>query len=119
MAWKYATDHWIVSSPAIWQDKLFIGSSDSYLYCLNKDTGSLIWKFKADQDIASTPAVDTLFSRIYFGSHNKTLYGIDIETGQALWKYSAGDIIYSSPALSNGRVFFGSPDSITGGWTTS
>lgn len=35
------------SAPAISGNRLIFGACDRYLYCLNKDSGKLIWKFLA------------------------------------------------------------------------
>src|ERR1700738_1845387 len=44
--------------PAIVGDRVYFGSADSYVYCLNKTDGSLIWKYKTTAGGKSSPCVD-------------------------------------------------------------
>ena len=43
--------------PSISGDRVYFGSADSYLYCLDKRDGSLIWKFKAEDSLKATPTI--------------------------------------------------------------
>jgi len=36
--WKYATGGWITSSPAVADGKVYVGSYDNNIYCLDADT---------------------------------------------------------------------------------
>lgn len=134
--WKFKTGGKIFSTPAIQRDRVFIGSEDGFLYCLNAQTGKLQWKFKTGGAIHSSPAI---FNNIVcFGSFDGTYYALDFETGLLRWKFSTegekkmGDTAYwgmkpagmymedpwdcflSSPVVSessnNQVVYFGSSD---------
>jgi outer membrane protein assembly factor BamB len=48
VAWKYKTDGITLSSPAAVGDKVYIGSYDGCIYCLNSNDGSLAWKYKTE-----------------------------------------------------------------------
>jgi len=73
-----------------------------------KESPSLIWKFKAEDSIYSSPAI---FEGVaYFGSHDGNLYAVDITTSEALWVFNTDDRVISSPAISNGAAYFGSDD---------
>jgi eukaryotic-like serine/threonine-protein kinase len=130
--WQFHTKGQVLSSPAIADGALYIGSSDHYLYALDAATGALRWKFKTDGRITSSPAVSA--GLVYFGSFDSNFYAVDAATGQLKWKFKTGgerrfaaahlhgaepaaetmpdpfDFYLSSPSVSNGAVYFGSGD---------
>jgi outer membrane protein assembly factor BamB len=130
--WQFHTKGQVLSSPAIADGALYIGSGDHYLYALDAATGVLRWKFKTDGRITSSPAVSP--GLVYFGSFDSNFYAVDAATGQLKWKFKTGgerrfaathlhssepaaeimpdpfDFYLSSPLVSNGAVYFGSGD---------
>ena len=44
--WSYFTAGPIRMPPVAWKDRVFFGSDDGYLYCLNAADGALVWKFR-------------------------------------------------------------------------
>ena len=48
--WQFHTDGQILSSPAIANGALYVGSSDHFLYALDLAAGTLKWKFKTGED---------------------------------------------------------------------
>src|SRR6266446_5279487 len=44
--WTYFVDGPIRFAPVAWDEKLYFTSDDGYLYCLNGETGKLLWKFR-------------------------------------------------------------------------
>jgi len=105
--WSFTTGG-IFASPAISNGRIYIGSLDHYLYCLNETSGSVLWNFLTTNWIYSSPAISN--DRVYFGSMDHNLYCIDAKTGLLNWSYGTGKGVYSSPAISNGNVYFGSLD---------
>jgi outer membrane protein assembly factor BamB len=126
LKWKFKAGGSIYSSPAIkvensplqsepsgsktegGEDKVFFGCVDGYLYALKIEDGSLIWKFKTDGDIFSSPAVTE--SLVYIGSNDYSMYAVDQATGQLRWKFETGGAIHSSPIAVGDKLFFGSYD---------
>lgn len=94
-----------VTSPAILDGRLFIGSTDGNLYAYAEHDGGQAWTWTAGGIITSSPAADQ--SHVYFGSSDGTFYALDSSTGQLTWSISTIGPVESSPTLSNGRVFFG------------
>lgn len=105
-------------SPTIANGKVFIGGSNLRLYCIDLETGNVIWRtavFDGGSDncgIYSAPAV--LNGHVYFTAGNGTVNKLD-EMGQPSppadaiinHSYDTGRPIYSSPVIAEGRVFFG------------
>jgi hypothetical protein len=96
------------SSPAYFDGKIYIGSHDKNLYCLDATTGSKIWSFKTGGKVDSSPSI--AYGKVFFGSFDSYMYCLDT-TGSEIWKYKTGGGIYSSsPAIADGKVYFGSFD---------
>ncbi|HAB18576.1 MAG TPA: Pyrrolo-quinoline quinone [Verrucomicrobiales bacterium] len=95
LQWTFKTGAAVKSSAAIVGQRVFIGSTDSNLYCLNLADGKSVWAFKSDGPIEGSPLV--LDGRVYFGTANTNLYALDAATGKPLWSYGMDDKILSSP----------------------
>lgn len=130
--WQFKTHGQVLSSPAVSGDVLFVGSSDHFLYAINKKDGTQKWKFETHGRVTSSPAVAN--GIVYFGSYDSIFYAVDAATGALKWKFKtegerrfaakhlhgaepAGetmpdpfDLYLSSPVLWNGKVYFGSGD---------
>lgn len=44
--WKFYTEGPVRCAPVGWQGKLYVGSDDGYLYCLDAHSGAVAWKFR-------------------------------------------------------------------------
>ena len=45
--WRFMAGGRIDSSPTLYKDRAYFGSTDGFLYCLDLQSGSLIWKYQA------------------------------------------------------------------------
>jgi outer membrane protein assembly factor BamB len=130
--WKFQTGGEVVSSPAIVDGVVYVGSNDGKLYAIDEAKGSLKWKFATGARVSSSPAVAD--GVVFFGSYDGNFYAVDAATGKAKWKFrNAGerryagthlhgalpvgekmpdpfDVYLSSPVVWNGAVYFGSGD---------
>ena len=82
--WIYETEGAVISSAAVVDGKVYIGSCDQNLYCLDAYNGSLIWKFPTEYRIVSSPAVAD--GKVYLGPDDGYIYCLDAEDGTELWK---------------------------------
>lgn len=130
--WKFHTGGSVVSSPAVADGTIYVGSTDGNLYALALDSGAAKWKFDAHSRVVSSPAVSN--GLVYFAAYDGNFYALEVATGQLKWKFQTGgerryagthlhgtqpvaetmpdpfDFFLSSPAVWNGAVFFGSGD---------
>jgi outer membrane protein assembly factor BamB len=110
VSWNYATGDKVLSSPAVADGKVYIGSNDNKVYCLNADNGNEIWNYLISGDsgwISSSPAVKD--GRIYIGNAGGLMYCLDNNTGNKIWTTKVGWMIqFSSPAVSDNKVYIGS-----------
>ena len=97
------------SSPAIVDDKVFVGSSDKNIYVLNAVTGKKIWNYTTEGAVESSPAI--VGDIIFAGSDDHRVYALSVAPprGQE-WNFITEGAVRSSPAVANGMVFFGSLD---------
>jgi outer membrane protein assembly factor BamB len=115
----FMEDLWdsFLSSPIVSKNRegltVYFGSSDSYLYALDGNSGMVKWKFKTSGSIHSSP---TLYQgTIYIGGWDTYMYAIDAKTGSEKWKFKTGEQpamagIQSSPTVADGVVYFGARD---------
>jgi len=106
-----------LSSPAVSDGTIYIGSGDHNVYALDSQTGRLRWKFTTGNVVHASPAIDG--GILYIGSWDRYLYALDAATGKLRWKFLTGDDrdiynqvgIAGSAAVGNGSVYFGCRDS--------
>jgi len=94
-AWKFKTGGPVRSSAAIEGGRVFVGSNDEHLYCLDLATGRQIWSAKTEGEIESSPLVAG--GMVYVGSYDSYLYAFDAATGTIRWKYETDGKIAAAP----------------------
>ena len=72
VAWTFATNARVESSPAIASGRVFVGSNDGRFYVLNLNTGAKLWEFNAGAPLSASPAIAR--GRIVIGSQDGRLY---------------------------------------------
>jgi outer membrane protein assembly factor BamB len=121
MQWRFATGGDVISSPAIADGVVYIGSGNGKLYAIEERSGQQRWAYDAGVPIHSSPAVggDT----VYFVTRNGTLHALDrngksrwrVATGPDApwpWGHESGDFFISSPVLAGDLVLFGGGDGV-------
>jgi len=130
--WTFHTSGRVISSPAVSNGMVYVGSTDGNLYAVDLESGAQKWKFETKVRVPSSPAISG--GIVYFGSYDGNFYAVDATTGQLKWKFQTGgerrfaakhihgiqpaaetmpdpfDFYLSSPAVWNGAVYFGSGD---------
>jgi outer membrane protein assembly factor BamB len=106
--WNYTTGNYIQSSPAVANVKVYIGSNDNKVYCLDAATGGLVWSYPTSDVVTSSPAVNN--GKVYIGSCDHKVYCFNESTGLLSWSYTTGGDVTSSPAVANLKVYIGSWD---------
>lgn len=97
--WTFRTNGMISSSPIIDNSIVYFGSSDGYLYAVEKGTGELKWKFETKGDVKSTPLLYN--GAVYFISMDGNFYAISSKDGSLLWKFQTeGEKIFAKMGFS-------------------
>ena len=120
--WRYRAGN-LIDSSALLDDKgrVYVASADGFVYALERETGELVWKFRAHEP-GSLPETSRMCNwlegnvaigpdgTLYTASDNFLLYALDRDTGAEKWHYAMRDQSWSLPAVNaaTGRLFFGS-----------
>ena len=113
--WKYMVSgagNYVLSTAAVYDGTVYVGSRDGDVYAFNAVTGILFWHIMAGHFLFSSPAV--VQGIVYIGSGDGNFYAIKGADGTILWNYTInsldGTFVYSSPAYSYGALYIGSCD---------
>jgi outer membrane protein assembly factor BamB len=106
--WSFPIGSGILSSPAVANGLVYVGSNKGAVYALDAATGMMIWSYQTGGAIYSSPAVAD--GVVYLGSWDKSVYALNATTGEKLWSYQTGSYVQSSPAVANGVVYIASYD---------
>jgi len=110
--WRFYADGPVRFAPAVWNGRVYFVCDDGCLYCLDGETGRLLWKFRGapsdrkvlgnEQLISVWPArgapviVDGI---VYFAAgiwpfEGIFIYALDAETGDVVWLNDGSSAIY-------------------------
>jgi hypothetical protein len=105
--WIYSLGGGVLdASPVVVDGKVFIGTGDSKVYCLNATTGAHIWNYTTGSSVRSSPAVAD--GKVYVGSNDSKVYALNATTGASIWSHTTGDLVFCSPAIADGKLYIGS-----------
>lgn len=99
------------SQPVLTRDTLFVGSKSGDLFALDKESGCIKWRFKADSSIRSALVLGQREGKptLYFGDALSSAYAVDAASGTLAWKQSLSlfptSIITGSPAYHDGLLY--------------
>ncbi|HOO42374.1 MAG TPA: PQQ-binding-like beta-propeller repeat protein [Bacteroidales bacterium] len=83
--WTTPTEGKIFSTPCLADQKVYIGSTDKNIYCLDIRNGEILWKYPTGKSIVASPVV--LDNVVYIGGSDNTFRALDAENGKLLWEY--------------------------------
>jgi outer membrane protein assembly factor BamB len=115
LLWSYATDNDVVSSPAIVNGVVYVGSNDGNVYAINASTGHELWQTGTFGEVQSSPAVAN--GIVYVGSDDGNLYALRSGTGAPLFTFgtngtfATGGPVTQPPTISNGVIYVPSSSS--------
>jgi hypothetical protein len=102
-AWRFLTEGPIRFAPAAMDDRVFVGSDDGFLYCLQTDTGKLLWKFRGVPSTRKVLGNGRMISlwpvrggpvakggKVWFAAgvwpmEGVYVYCLDAKTGKSIW----------------------------------
>ncbi|HLF07503.1 MAG TPA: Ig-like domain-containing protein, partial [Thermoplasmata archaeon] len=97
------------SGPAVTIDKVLVGYGDGLgnggIKALRRSDGQEQWDFPANNNCASSPAVNG--NSVYIGCRDGKVYSLNLANGNKLWERSLNTRVDSSPAVAYGLVFAG------------
>ena len=120
LAWRAPTDGDVVSSAAIANGVVYVGSGDGFLYALDLATGARRWRYDAGSPVSSSPAVGG--GLVFATARDGSIFALDGATGTRRWRlttgpdlplpwgHESGDHFLSSPTYVEGTVVVGAGD---------
>lgn len=102
-SWSFFTNGPVRLAPAIHAGRVYVGSDDGWAYCLDAQSGAVVWKLRAGPNDERILARGRMISRwpvrtgllvdagkVYFGAgifphENIYLYAVDAATGKVEW----------------------------------
>ena len=108
LLWNFTTMQGVMTSPAVANGYVFVGSNDGAVYCINAANGELVWDYPTASEVKSSPAIYN--GIVYVGSDDDNVYALNATNGAKLWNYTTDGEVTSSPAVVNGVVYIGSDD---------
>lgn len=97
-----------LASPAVYGDHLYIGNQDKFVYCLNKRSGELVWKYNTGSRVDASAVV--VGKRLLAANMRGDLFLLDLKTGQPVWSYELGTPVNANPAVINQRIYAAGDD---------
>lgn len=104
-AWEFQAPGGIVSSPAVYDGRVYVGTRGNRIYALDAYTGAKLWERLTAGWVDSSPAVAG--GAVYAADQAARLYALDRITGKVLWIVDLGAASVSSPLVTGGRVYVG------------
>ena len=124
--WKVKTGE-VIDSSALLDDKgrIYFGSGDAKVYCLNRETGEILWTRQAasTQEVCDEFGIQTYNVNWFEGNigimpdgsllapnDNYLLYRLNRDSGAIEKRYLSNEMIWSLPSINpkTGKLFFGS-----------
>jgi len=102
--WSFFTGGPVRLAPTVWKGRVYVGSDDGFVYCLNAEDGKLLWKLRGGPNGEKLLGNGKMISRwpirtgvlvydgiAYFGAgifphENVYLYAVKADDGTIVWK---------------------------------
>jgi outer membrane protein assembly factor BamB len=95
---------WVWGSPCVDAGQVFIPEIEGWAYCLNADSGQIVWRYRTGRSLCTEPFVNS--KTAYFGGWDRNLYAFDRKTGDLRWKkFLSGGSDSGVPAIANDRIY--------------
>jgi len=93
--WRNGDAKWMIETePLIVDGRVIYGSWDSYLYCVELESGRIIWKYSGNNNFYYSPAACvpvTDGKSVFIATPDKYITSIDLLLGKANWRKKESD----------------------------
>lgn len=105
--WSEATSASPSGTPAVDGERV-ITAVGGRIYCLEKDTGNLVWRYPAGEPLTGNFRTGALLSgrTVLAATDQRILYAINADSGQIVWQYTNIEPIIGAPTVSGSAVAF-------------
>jgi len=118
LLWKHKTRDGVEATAAIVGRSVYVGALSGYLYCFDRQTGKVMWKYRSIENLdpeqfspgfKAAPRVTA--DAIYIGDEDGMIHAVDRVTGRKKWIVTTGAEIAGCAAIVGKHVIVGSYDS--------
>ncbi len=103
LAWEAEVGDAVSSTPVPAGGRVFFGSEDGFLYCLNASNGDRRWSYRAEGPVQVSPCV---YGKQVLGvSYEGDLVALEADSGRLVWTFQSHGIPVTCPAADDERVF--------------
>jgi outer membrane protein assembly factor BamB len=95
--WRFRTEGPVQSSPVIADGRVYVGSDDGTLFCVDAARGQELWRYTT-QDVVEAPPL-VVDDAVVVGSHDGSVYCLDAANGELRWRIETGGRIAGSANL--------------------
>jgi polyvinyl alcohol dehydrogenase (cytochrome) len=103
------------AQPAIYGDRLFVGSMNGVVFSLNAESGCTYWSFKTQGGVRSAISVAEIEvdgatrTAVFFNDQRAMAYAVDAESGEEIWSVKVDDhpsaIATAALKYHDGKIF--------------
>ena len=118
LLWELKSKDGWVGTCGIAGDFIYAPALEGYLYCLERKTGKVVWKYRSiessneDEFAPGFKAAPLIAANtVYVGDEDGILHAVDAETGVNQWRFETGAEIAGGAAFWNNRLILASYDS--------
>ena len=107
--WTGSDHRGIHGTPAVDDERVYIGDYDGYMYAVDKETGTLEWSSRIGHSVGASPVLygDFVFIAVEFRYPDGQVFVLDAETGKTIWSTPAlGNHPHSSVTIDPERGYF-------------
>ncbi|HNW49833.1 MAG TPA: PQQ-binding-like beta-propeller repeat protein [Prolixibacteraceae bacterium] len=109
--WKYEnkeSSQPFIASPSLADNKVVIGSRDKFVYCFNKDNGTICWKTNTGNRVEASTVVNK--KQVLVANMRGDVMLLDLKTGKTVWTYELGVAVMNTPAVVEGAIVLAGND---------
>ncbi len=99
--WKRSLSSWGYSTPAVGDDRVFIGGFDGALHAYRKTDGKELWRAHVGGRILGGPLI--VGNLVFFSTLEQKTFAARTDTGQVVWRYPIGKY---SPGIATERAYY-------------
>lgn len=103
--WTFAAGDYIPGRPAVARERVFFGSKDGKVYCLDTNSGREVWNFPTGDKVFCAPTVAEGTVYIGVAGTEPGLYALDAVNGARRWAFREGGQYFKTAAVADGLVF--------------
>jgi|GEM_PF-3072398 len=102
LKWKTPVEYFVESSPAVYEDVLYIGDWQRTFYALDARTGELLWQDKYEHPESPTGILSSPLAAsglVFYGNFDGRAVARRADDGTKVWQHKFDHPWHSSPAL--------------------